>query len=670
MLVQDICKLFQAYPEYHGDSRTIDIHALGKRGDMLEFIYGKNLKSVDRKVDSENIVTRLYVEGEYGDYGYVGIDDVNPTGLGFLFDFSYFKEIGLFTQAHQEALDLYLLRVLASKTKARELMAEIQKQESALSELWGPYSYVLFLLENGAVARSVPGGSATIEDAVFLPGDDLALLQQNGSLTYMEVGVDEPVFQSSVKAVIKRITLPAGIIGGKEVGVESKELTIQKLRKRWETETNTARREALEQQIRESEESILLLQHGETDKPGLFAQTHSAADLAVSTADLALLHKLAMAEQDDIEADLAIALGDMLRDGYWSDTNYTMGQEEFLYADALDMMAVVSRPAISYTTQIVNLAHVEGYELERLALNLTLRLYDPKLDLNDYVYVTKLEEYPANPAQDSITISNDILNIGGRTLESLLGRINEIANLIEQKNALYERAKSIGKDGSIQMQLLEGRIDVLKTQLHSSVSNWYTDANGNIVLEAVDGRSAMKLCGDGFMIAAGKDEDGHWDWRTFGTGEGFTADMIVAGFLSADRIEAQSITANKLAADVGASLDLSSNKSINLVVENSVGSAVESAVKDVVASYRVELIPSHGSVLSEYVQQTTLSARVWRGATEVTEELPAACFRWRRTSTDPTSDTIWDLNHRGKKSITVGKQDVYFSATYRCEIDI
>ena len=80
----------------------------------------------------------------------------------------------------------------------------------------------------------------------------------------------------------------------------------------------------------------------------------------------------------------------------------------------------------------------------------------------------------------------------------------------------------------------------------------------------------MKLCGEGFMIANQKNDDGSWDWRTFGTGEGFSADLMVAGFLSADRIQSHSITANHLAADVGQSLDLSSNTSIRLSVQEAV----------------------------------------------------------------------------------------------------
>lgn len=40
---------------------------------------------------------------------------------------------------------------------------------------------------------------------------------------------------------------------------------------------------------------------------------------------------------------------------------------------------------------------------------------------------------------------------------------------------------------------------------------------------------AMQLCSAGFRIANGTKADGSWNWRTFGTGNGFTADEITAG---------------------------------------------------------------------------------------------------------------------------------------------
>ena len=83
------------------------------------------------------------------------------------------------------------------------------------------------------------------------------------------------------------------------------------------------------------------------------------------------------------------------------------------------------------------------------------------------------------------------------------------------------------------------------------MSNWYTDELGNLIFESATGTSAMMLTGEGWMIANGRNEDGTWNWRSAATGTGIVADAITTGYLSADRIEASSITANKLAADVG-----------------------------------------------------------------------------------------------------------------------
>ena len=109
-LIQDICNLFNAYPVFNGATRTVDIHALDNKLPLTEMYVGKNLNSLTVEINSESIVTRLYVEGEYGDDGYVGIDEYNDD-LPFLLNFDYYKQIGLFKARHQTALDKYLSEV-------------------------------------------------------------------------------------------------------------------------------------------------------------------------------------------------------------------------------------------------------------------------------------------------------------------------------------------------------------------------------------------------------------------------------------------------------------------------------------------------------------------------------------------------------------------------------
>ena len=669
MLITDICTLFGGYPVFHGDNRTVDVYSLNRHNALMELNFGKNLTNVTRKENTENIVTRLYVEGEYTDYGYVGIDDVNPTGLPFLFDFSYYKELGIFKENHQQALDRYILEAQTIRREGMTHSALALTKETELIQLWGQIDYVLYVLAHGAVERRITGGDASGGDIAIAEHDELVVLKADGTYDRITATINEPAFDSTARYAIKFLTKPTAIIGGKEVAVESKQIMLDKLIAQWQAETSETKRGNLEQQIASLEQGILTLFHGNEEGEGLYALMARAAALAVEASDANNLLKLANGALAEAEIRLADVLGDMLRDGYWSNTSYAPGQEKSLYLDALEIMAEVAKPSVSYTVTIQNLSDISGYEAERFRLFLSVRLWDELLRLNDFAYVSKLAEHLDAPHKDSITISNEAIRIGSSTLESIMRKISMVAEMVNRKNALYDRAAAISPDGTIPMQRLEGTIDILKNRLYSSVSNWYTDENGNIMLESLDGKCAMMLCGEGFMIASSKDNAGKWNWRTFGTGEGFTADAIIAGYLSADRIEAHTITANKLAADVGQSLDLSSNKSISLVVDNVVGTAIESAVGEAVG-YRVEIIPSNGSVLSDYVAQTTLEARVWRGSKDVTDDLPASAFRWRRTSSDATSDLIWDAAHANMKSITVGKADVYFTATYRCDIVI
>lgn len=258
-----------------------------------------------------------------------------------------------------------------------------------------------------------------------------------------------------------------------------------------------------------------------------------------------------------------------------------------------------------------------------------------------------------------------------------MSRIAQLSDLINQKNSLFQRAEIISGEKTIHMDRLEGTINIMKNRLQAAKSSWYTDEDGNILFESATGKTAMMLCGEGFMIAPNKNADGTWNWRTFGTGEGFTADAIVAGYLSADRIEAGSITANKLAADVGSSLDLSSNKSIRLTVESTVGDiiaedfgpAIENKIEEMVG-WRVEIHSTKGDVLSQFIGETVLRARVWKGNNEMTDSLPASAFTWKRQSSDETADKAWEEAHVGMKEIALNTRDVLYSATYSCEITI
>ena len=88
---------------------------------------------------------------------------------------------------------------------------------------------------------------------------------------------------------------------------------------------------------------------------------------------------------------------------------------------------------------------------------------------------------------------------------------------------------------------------------------------------------------------------------------------------------------------------------------------------DALLGYRLEIL-AETVFLSENKRNTTLTAHVWHGNTEVTNSIAAERFKWTRESEDATADAVWNSAHQGFKSILVTTADVLRQASFRCEL--
>lgn len=347
---------------------------------------------------------------------------------------------------------------------------------------------------------------------------------------------------------------------------------------------------------------------GRSDVPGLYELYPKAAELFLSSMDMEADFAANTAAQTKLEKDFEIGMGDLLKDGYWNDDQYSAGQEEFLYKDALDMMEQMSKPKVTYSVSRTSLSTVLGVDPDDLKINMRVRIYDPELGVNDMVYISSVTRVLDDPKKDAVTISNEDITLTGSSLAEIMSRLTDLADMLNQKNSLYSRAAALSPNGTLLTNKLEGRLNVMANQLSSTSSGWYTDERGNIIFESADGTGAMMLCGQGFMIAYGKKDDGTWNWRTCGTGKGLVADEITTGYLSADRIEAGSITVEHLMAGengVGATIDLSQNGTLTMAVQNNVN-AVKVEMDATVGALRNTVQNINNEVLSVTERTTTV----------------------------------------------------------------
>lgn len=145
----------------------------------------------------------------------------------------------------------------------------------------------------------------------------------------------------------------------------------------------------------------------------------------------------------------------------------------------------------------------------------------------------------------------------GGAMRVTLGNITETMTdmwLAQQQklSSLSKRSSSWDAAASTPPSYLQQVMDAMNTQFNMSGSSYtFTSFEQGTIYASVpmdaNGRSttgkgsAMQLCSQGFRIASGCKADGSWDWRTFGTGAGFTADLITVGTLMGDLIKAGTI---------------------------------------------------------------------------------------------------------------------------------
>ena len=565
-LITAVCNIFKCRPEYDTDQHVVNIYSLKNRTQVIELAAGRNLDSLTVSPNSKDIITRLYVEGEYGDNGYVGIDSANPTGLSYLLDFSYYKEIGILTPEHEAAIETYIDDISDVNTRIRNNGAAMIDKQDDLNAVIGQCVVAVYYSSNGFDSPIYTYGNPTSSQQAVSPGDTVVVLQNNGKFRYdVVVTTAADVVTINDYGLAKFAKKASGSLGSLEVQIEAKEKEIENLNKKINRTTKEDKINEYLSEIGQLNTEIEEIYNGTEDMTGLYELMDSVMNSTGLLYELNVLegHQTDLSiEQNEIEATFIAAMGNLLRDGYWSNQNYVPGQEAHLYADSLEVIKHMSHPEVSFSVGYVRLGEMMDIPLEDVQINAVARLMDDDFRLHENLFVSDIEIGIDDESLGKLTVSNKDLTLQANSLSDILSRMSQLSDLIEQKNALYERARAITKNGTIYADRLNGQIDVLRNQLLSTVSNWYTDEQGNILFLAADGGSAMMLSGAGFMIASSKDENGDWEWRPFGTGSGFTADEIVAGFISAERIESGSISTAKVEADFGEKLVISNNSAI------------------------------------------------------------------------------------------------------------
>lgn len=109
-------------------------------------------------------------------------------------------------------------------------------------------------------------------------------------------------------------------------------------------------------------------------------------------------------------------------------------------------------------------------------------------------------------------------------------------------------------------------------------------------------------------------------------------------------------------------------RATSLQIVGDTGTFEDAATESDIA-WKVEIVSSNGLIFKNNIIDTVLSAKVYKGKKEMTDELDASKFTWKRTSMNKERDAKWnDLDGVGVKQITITKEDINQRATFSCEI--
>lgn len=170
--------------------------------------------------------------------------------------------------------------------------------------------------------------------------------------------------------------------------------------------------------------------------------------------------------------------------------------------------------------------------------------------------IQKIQKYLMSLRND---LEYELANVSGSgssaSVDVDLSNLFEILGFTPEDVAFWNNIKYLTDNvGNIIAQKIAGLIDLAKTRIMSSTTTINIDEHGFFLTDKpteAESTWAMRLGAAGFMIAKEKvmnadNETWTWNWTTFGTGEGFSADCITAGELHAITLNACDILAGNM----------------------------------------------------------------------------------------------------------------------------
>ena len=264
-------------------------------------------------------------------------------------------------------------------------------------------------------------------------------------------------------------------------------------------------------------------------------------DLNLSVADLQKEVDEMTDQQKSIQSDLKAAnlaffkkYSRFIQEGFWISEDYM--DDNLYYLDAQSVAYTSSRPQVSYEISVVRISSVEGFENKIFRLGDISFIQDTeffgyttingvKTPIKEKVLVSEITSYFDTPDQDKIKIQNYKTQF-----EDLFHRIISTTQQLQYTTGEYARAANgFQTNGSLEFDVLQASFDenaelVMSAQNESIIQ----DNTGITVSDSGDPRKKTRITSNGIFITT----DGGTTWKNAVRGEGIATQYLTAGTIN------------------------------------------------------------------------------------------------------------------------------------------
>lgn len=204
-----------------------------------------------------------------------------------------------------------------------------------------------------------------------------------------------------------------------------------------------------------------------------------------------------------------------------------------LLEQAKEKLEELSEFKVTYKCDVVILNKLlEDRAHEGIELGDTVAIIDKDINVRIRARVVERKSYLNSTKPDEIVLGNFIEDYATQQAK-IKSDLKSISNTINEQGQAITDLKNFDYYASI-VQELNDRINATGGYVYIS-----KDGQGLITYDKPIDKNptkAIQLKGGAIRIANSKKSDGTWNWTTFGTGDGFTADVINAGTLNANLV--------------------------------------------------------------------------------------------------------------------------------------